>query len=225
MSVGPASLFDTLPRAIHEAAGESRRRIVLDIRSTDDPIRKAAGCLAFGYSVAGEGFAHFGNAEGAGSVVAAPLQIAKGTLLPDSGGRLVHLTNARAGASIDQSGTLVGNVYAGPLSNAGQTGLGVTVRTGLSPSAYEVAVPVPQAARGAFSGVTPIGPLTTWQYFFGQHYTACGTLSLESGEFLVQGANLNQAMFYLLDTGVTGGTVVLINRPFEGNGHDAPKAN
>jgi len=70
MAVIPCSLFDTLPRAIHQAASECRQKIVDDICINDDPIRKGLGGMALCYAYAGEGFAQFGNCEGA----AAPAQ-------------------------------------------------------------------------------------------------------------------------------------------------------
>ena len=135
-------------------------------------------------------------------------------------GRLVHLTNAEAGAGINSSGTLVGNNYAGPLSNAGSSGLGVTWRTGLSPSAYEVAVPIPRAAQGAFSPVRPIGPISGWQYVTGQQYTARGVLDLSTGAFTRQGVNWNQVLIYTFDAGfdatVVGGSIYVGSGLFGG---------
>jgi len=129
---------------------------------------------------------------------------------PGATGRLVHLTDAAAGASINSSGKLIGNIYVGPLSNAESSGLGVTLRTGLAPSAYEVAVPIPQAAQGALSSVRPIGPLTSWQWWTGQQYTARGVLDLGTGTFVRHGVNWNQALIYSYDVGfdaAVGGAV------------------
>ena len=142
---------------------------------------------------------------------------------PAETGRLVHLTNADAGASINSSGTLIGNTYAGPLSNAEASGLGVTCRTGLSPSAYEVAVPIPSSAQGAFSAVRPIGPVTGWQWATGQQYTARGVLDLGTGAFVRQGVNWNQAMLYSIDVGLDamgGTTLYYLGKWLYGSGNE-----
>ena len=145
--------------------------------------------------------------------VAAPAVMATPTssLTPSVGRstteRLVHLTNAEAGASINSSGKLIGNIYAGPLSNAEASGLGVTLRTGLSPSTYEVAVPISKAAQGAFSTVKPIGPISGAQWLTGQQYAARGILDLSTGAFVRQGVNWNQAMIYSIDAAATGTTI------------------
>ena len=117
-------------------------------------------------------------------------------------GRLVHLTTAEAGVGIDATGELIGNIYAGPLSNAGASGLGVTWRTGLTSGAFEAAVPIPQAAQGAFSQVQPIGVLTGWQRMVGMQYTANGTLNLGTGAFTRIGINTTQALWYGVDVGL-----------------------
>ncbi|MFA6135142.1 MAG: RHS repeat-associated core domain-containing protein, partial [Phycisphaerae bacterium] len=128
-----------------------------------------------------------------------------GAQAPSSGG-LVHLTNGKAGALINESEVLRGNIYAGPLSNAGQSGLGVTLRTGLSPGAYEAAVRIPSAGEAAFSSVRPIGPMTTWQWLTGQQYTANGVLNLSTGAFTRTGVNWNQVLIYGTDAAITVGT-------------------
>ena len=127
---------------------------------------------------------------------------------PSAAGPLVHITDSAGGAGINSSGTLIGDsgLYAGPLDNASASGWGVTVRTGLNPGDYEAAVPIPSAAEGAFSSVTPIGPITGWQSYFGQAYTQAGTLDLSSGIFTQTGLNWGQATFNAIDaTTVNGG--------------------
>ena len=99
-------------------------------------------------------------------------------------------------------GKFAGNNYAGPLSSAASSALGVTFRTGLSPGAY-AAVNIPVASAGAFSPVRGIGPITSWQALTGQVYTVNGSLNLASGAFSRVGANLGQATFYGLDAGIS----------------------
>ncbi len=123
-------------------------------------------------------------------------------------GPLVQLTDSAGGAGINSSGTLIGEggIYAGPLENAGESGFGVTWSTGLSPSSYEAAVPIPASAEGAFSSVSPIGPISGWQALTGQAYTQAGVLNLGTGVFTQTGINLGQAAIYGLDaTAVNGG--------------------
>jgi RHS repeat-associated protein len=126
---------------------------------------------------------------------------------PAATGSLVQLTDSAGGAAINSSGTLIGNggIYAGPLANASQSGLGVTAATGLLPSSYEAAVQIPDAAAGAFSSVTPIGPITGWQAYFGQAYTQAGTLNLTTGAFTQTGLNWGQAAFYGIDASLING--------------------
>jgi RHS repeat-associated protein len=112
---------------------------------------------------------------------------------------LVHLTTGQNAAGINATTTLIGNTYAGPLSNAQASGIGITVRTGLSPSTYQAAVRIPDIARPAFTPVRPVGPLTTWQYMTGQHYTANGVLNLSTGAFTRLGVNTNQVLIYSVD--------------------------
>jgi RHS repeat-associated protein len=118
-------------------------------------------------------------------------------------GQLVHLTDSAGGAAINESGTLIGNggIYAGPLANADASGLSVTLNTGLSPGAFEAAVPIPTAAEGAFSTVQPTGIISTWQALTGQVYTQAGTLDLATGVFTQTGLNLNQLAIYGIDSG------------------------
>ncbi len=122
-------------------------------------------------------------------------------------GPLVQLTDSAGAAGINSSGTLIGEggIYAGPLANADASGLGVTWSTGLLPSSYEAAVPIPAAAEGAFSSVTPIGPLTGWQALTGQAYTQAGTLNLATGVFTQTGLNWGQAAFYGVDATLVNG--------------------
>ena len=126
-------------------------------------------------------------------------------------GPLVQLTDSAGGAAINNSGTLIGEggIYAGPLDNAGASGLNVTWNTGLLPSSYEAAVPIPAAAEGAFSSVQPTGLITGWQALTGQAYTQAGVLDLSSGIFTQTGVNFGQAAFYGIDAAsVNGGAFV-----------------
>lgn len=122
----------------------------------------------------------------------------------------MHLTTGNAGALINGSGVLKGNIYAGPLSNAGQSSLGATLRTGLSPGAYEAAVRIPGAGQAAFSTVKPVGPFTSWQWLTGQQYTANGVLDLSTGAFTRTGVNWTQVGWYGIDLGtmVGGGAYI-----------------
>lgn len=126
--------------------------------------------------------------------------------------RLVHLTNNKAAAGIDATGELRGGIYAGPLSNAGESGLGVTWRTGLPRGAYQAAVPIPEAAAGAFSKPVPIGLFTGWQRAMGTQYTARGVLNLSTGAFTRTGINWTQVGWYGLDIVVDAGVIYLGTR-------------
>jgi RHS repeat-associated protein len=126
------------------------------------------------------------------------------TSLPDDG--LVHLTNNRGAAGITESGVLRGNNYAGPLSNAGESGLGITRATGMSPSSYQAAVRIPPAAEAAFTPVRPIGPISSWQAVTGQQYTANGALNLSTGAFTRHGVNWNQTAIYGFDAAFMTGS-------------------
>ena len=127
-------------------------------------------------------------------------------------GPLVHLTDSAGGAGINfgaNAGNVIGSggIYAGPLANASANGLGVTARTFMLPGSYQAAVRIPAAAEGAFSGVLPIGPISGLQSYFGQAYTAAGSLNLASGIFTRTGPNIGQALFYGVDaTLVNGGS-------------------
>jgi hypothetical protein len=121
-------------------------------------------------------------------------------------GALVHLTDSEAAASIDATHTLVGGTYAGPMANAEATGLGVTLRTGLLPSSYQAAVPIPEAAQAAFSKPVPLGILTGIQRIQGTQYTANGVLDLITGQFTRTGVNWNQAAIYVTDTAIDAAT-------------------
>jgi len=135
-------------------------------------------------------------------------------------GSLVQLTDSAGGAGINNSGTLIGEggIYAGPLDNAGASGFGVTLRTGLNPGVYEAAVPIPAAAEGAFSGVQPTGLITGWQWVTGQAYTQGGVLDLTTGVFTQTGVNVGQAVFYGVDAttvnlGAWSGTTISSSSP------------
>jgi hypothetical protein len=123
-------------------------------------------------------------------------------------GSLVHLTDSAGGAGINSSGTLIGSggIYAAPIETANASGVGVTAATGLLPSSYEAAVPISEAAQGAFSSVAPIGPITGWQAFFGQAYTQAGSLNLATGAFTQTGLNWGQLAFYGLDASIVNVT-------------------
>jgi hypothetical protein len=122
-------------------------------------------------------------------------------------GRLVHLTSGEAGASINASQTLLGRngIYATPLSTAQASGLRVTALTGLRPSQYAAAVPIPSGAQGAFTRPLAIGPISMWQRATGQVYTAAGSLNLATGVFTRTGVNWNQALIYGADAAITAG--------------------
>ena len=92
MLVGPAALIDTIPGAIHQAAGDARQGIIDDIKTTNDPIRKGAGALALGYAVAGEGFAQLGNAEAAGQLLGLPFKLRASMTLAQRELLLIELT-------------------------------------------------------------------------------------------------------------------------------------
>jgi hypothetical protein len=64
---------------------------------------------------------------------------------------------------------------------------------------YEAAVPIPASAEGAFSGVSPIGPISGWQSLTGQAYTQAGVIDLGTGAFTQTGVNWGQAAFYGID--------------------------
>jgi hypothetical protein len=85
---------------------------------------------------------------------------------------------------------------------AGNTGLGLTIRTGLvdATSAFRI----PAIAESAFTKPIPIGPMTIWQRVFGTQYTAAGALSLEAWTFVRTGVNWNQIGSYGFDASVTG---------------------
>jgi RHS repeat-associated protein len=119
---------------------------------------------------------------------------------------LVHLTTAEGGLGIQESGTLVGarGIYAGPLSNAGARGLGVTLRTGLDVGRYQAAVRIPQIAAGNFSRVFPVGPWTAWQRAMGVVYSAPGSINLTTGLLTRSGFFTSQAIKYGLDVTVMG---------------------
>ena len=126
-------------------------------------------------------------------------------------GPLVQLTDSAGGAGINNSGTLIGEggIYAGPLDNAGASGFSVPWNTGLLPSSYQAAVPIPAVAEGAFSGVQPTGLITGWQALTGQVYTQGGVLDLTTGVFTQTGVNIGQAAFYGLDALSVNGAAVI----------------
>ena len=115
-----------------------------------------------------------------------------------SGGNLIHLTDDIHASQINSSGVLRGNIYAGPASNAQLNGFNLSWRTGLSPGNYQ-AINIPPAGQYVFSRPTPIGPFTAWQRFTGQQYTARGVLDINTGMFIRQGVNWNQASWYATD--------------------------
>lgn len=77
-----------------------------------------------------------------------------------TGGNLVHMSTKADDILASGKLGLPSNNYAGPASNAGRSGWGLTARTGLSPSGTYGAVPIPAAGEAAFSKVVPIGPIT-----------------------------------------------------------------
>ncbi|MEM6331567.1 MAG: hypothetical protein AAF790_15150 [Planctomycetota bacterium] len=163
-----------------------------------------AGALAgFGYDVGG-GFltgsylsqARYANASARGLV----------SVPRSTGPRLVHMTEA--GDAIRSSGRLglPGDLYAGPASNAGRSGWGLTGRTGLSPSGNFEPIFIPEAAEAAFRRPIPVGIGTGWQRLTGQQYAPRGIIDLGTGEFTRTGINRTQALWYSFDVGV--GTVL-----------------
>jgi len=131
--------------------------------------------------------------------------------------RLVHLTDRAGAAGIDATGVLKGDIYVGPLSNAGKSGMGITWRTGLSPGAYQAAVPIPQGALGAFSKPTPIGIFTGWQRAMGTQYTARGVLDLTTGTFTRTGINWTQVGWYGTDLVIDAGLIYVGTRAAGGD--------
>ena len=139
-----------------------------------------------------------------------PISGPSGVGLPKNSNSLVHLTDARHGLRINQSGVLRGDTYVGPLSNAHFSGIGVTARTGLSGTSFQAGVRIPAAGEAAFSRVTPIGPITGWQRLTGQQYTSRGVLDLQTGAFQRTGVNWNQATIYGVDAGISAGGATAI---------------
>jgi RHS repeat-associated protein len=121
-------------------------------------------------------------------------------------GGLVHLTTPASAAKIAAEGTLRGSagIYAGPASNAAAKGLGITLRTGLSPTRAGAAVSIPSGASSAFSRVTPVGPITLWQRLTQQQFTAAGSIDMATGAFTRSGTNWNQIFLYGTDAAFTG---------------------
>ncbi len=104
---------------------------------------------------------------------------------------------------INESGKLglPGDIFAGPRSNAGLSGLPLTLKTGLSSGDYKP-VFIPKEAEKHFSKVTPIGIYTGWQRLMGHQYTARGTLNLKTGDFARTGVNWSQVKNYAADVGI-----------------------
>ena len=139
---------------------------------------------------------------------------AAGTLASGKPQGLVHLTDPAHAAQIEATQLLKGDIYAGPLSNAGRTGWGVTWRTGMRPGTYQ-AITIPEGALGAFRKPVPVGIFTGWQRAMGTQYTARGVLDLSTGAFTRTGINWTQMGWYGIDVGadavVVGGTLYLID--------------
>jgi hypothetical protein len=123
------------------------------------------------------------------------------------GGGLIHMTGA--GNQIAESGVLIGRngIYATSEATAGQSAVGLSLRTGVGPASATAGFRIPTSAAGAFTKPIPIGPITAWQRAFGTQYTAAGSLDLAAGTFARTGVNWNQVGIYGYDATVTG-TVV-----------------
>ena len=84
MFVGPAVLLDgTIFRAIHEAAGNSRAKILLRIAQGDEA-ETVAGVPAYGVAWVGEGFALYGALEWIGGPLRLVSFAPKSSLRPDA---------------------------------------------------------------------------------------------------------------------------------------------
>jgi hypothetical protein len=131
---------------------------------------------------------------------------------PAGPGGLIHLTSPANAASIESSGTIIGQsagIYASPASVANSSSLSLTLRTGVTSTGASVQIPA--SAASAFSQPVPIGLLTSWQRLAGTHYTARGNLNLATGTFTRAGVNLNQLTFYGVDLTLNAAVVTTIN--------------
>jgi hypothetical protein len=132
-------------------------------------------------------------------------------------GGLVHMTTETAKTEILASDVLHGKngIYAGPAANKGASGIGITLRTGVSP-ANTADVPIPQTAISHFTSVKPVGPISGWQFLTGQVYTAPGSLTLSTGSLTLTKGIQSQYLFYGLDAAMT--TVYGFGRYLEAGG-------
>jgi hypothetical protein len=131
---------------------------------------------------------------------------------PAGPGGLIHLTSPANAASIESSGTIIGQsagIYASPASVANSSSLSLTLRTGVTSTGASVQIPA--SAASAFSQPVPIGLLTSWQRLAGNHYTARGNLNLATGTFTRAGVNLNQLTFYGVDLTLNAAVITTIN--------------
>jgi RHS repeat-associated protein len=115
---------------------------------------------------------------------------------------LVHMTTPSNAASIAQNSQLVGNNFAGPVSNAFTSSVGLALRTGLG-AGSNAAIGISSKSAGAFSPVLGIGPITTWQASMGHVFTANGSLNVATGAFARAGINTTQATWYSVDAAFT----------------------
>jgi RHS repeat-associated protein len=129
--------------------------------------------------------------------------------LSRNSGDLVHMSPYADEIIASGKLGLPSNNYAGPASNSQLNGLSLTMRTGLTPGLPYKPIPIPQSGLSAFSKVTPIGPMTTFQRITGQQYTAKGILDLETGVFTKTGTNFNQLKIYAIDATVTSTVIVV----------------
>jgi RHS repeat-associated protein len=147
---------------------------------------------------------------GAGVDMTAGLGLSFGTAalvdIPAASGSLVHLTDPAAVADLTAPGAVFrgpSGIYAGPASNAAADGVGVTLRTGLSPLRTYGSVPIPPSAAGSFVRPLPMGPITLWQNLTGQVHTGAGLLDMTTGAFTRTGVLYNHALFYGADAALT----------------------
>jgi hypothetical protein len=139
--------------------------------------------MAYGYGVAGEGFAQFGVAEGGN----APVYSGLGMAFPPVYGRpgLSHVTSTANANAINEMAepTINGTkgVYAVPNAIADLPPVQIRNRTGLPLERTQAAVPIPEVAESAFQVPVPLGPYSMWKALGGVHYTNPGCVKLSTG--------------------------------------------
>ncbi|MGL4853734.1 MAG: hypothetical protein ACRC37_00570, partial [Lentisphaeria bacterium] len=65
-----------------------------------------------------------------------------------------------------------------------------------------VLINIPSNGMNHFSRVSPIGPISSYQFSMGHHYAKPGFLNLNTGQLTRSGLSLNQPSFYALDSAV-----------------------